>query len=468
MKIVFINPSLRPGSKRRQLPVGLGYIMTAIKKAGFEFDLIDMDINNLTISDLEKILAGRPYDVYGLGCIVTGFKLVRQIADIVKKTNPKAVIMAGNSVATSIPELLLKNTKVDIAVMGESDITVVELMKAIEAKSPLSDVEGIVFKDGDRIVYTQKRPVAPSLDVFGFPDWDLFELAKYDEYGYINVNNFSSEKALSYPLNYARGCPFNCTFCYHVFKGEKYRRYSEGAFTGELNRLHGKYNCNYVSFWDELTFPNIKGVEQMVGIIESLDFKIKWEATSRGDLFKKKDLDLIKRMREAGCENIAFSLENADPGILSAMNKKISVPQIIEQSRALWDGGVTPLTSVIFGYPQETPETIQRTIEVCEECRMYPSVGFLLPLPGTPIYDWARKNGRITDEIGYLERIGDRQDFHVNLTGMPDNEFVSIVEEKLRRLAVHLGLKLDSVFKTVTYQKPKDGLSRGSSPAKSS
>ena len=70
-------------------------------------------------------------------------------------------------------------------------------------------------------------------------------------------------------------------------------------------------------------------------------------------------------------------------------------------------------------------------------------------------YDWAKENGRITDEIEYLERVGDRQDFHVNLTGIPDYEFVSMVEEKLKILAEHLGLKLDSVFKTVTYQKPK-------------
>jgi len=455
MKTVFINPSLRPNSKRRQLPVGLAYIMTAVKKAGFEFDLIDMDVNGLGIGDLEKILADKAYDIYALGCIVTGFKLVKQISDVIKKINPEGVVIAGNSVATSIPELLLDHTKVDIAVMGEGDVTIVELLEALEHGKPLSDVKGIVFKKDNKITHTQKRPVAPELDPFGFPDWDIFALDKYDQYAYLNVNNFSADKALSYPLNFARGCPFNCTFCYHVFKGEKYRKYSEDACVAEIKRLHSRYGCSYISFWDELTFPNIKGVERLLDKLKGLDFKVRWEASSRGDLFKKKDLDLIKVMRETGCENIAFSLENADPKILTAMHKRISVPEIIEQAKVLWEGGVVPLTSVIFGYPQETPESIQRTIDVCEECRMYPSVGFLLPLPGTPIYEWAKENGRIKNEIEYLERVGDRQDFHVNLTEMPDDEFVSTVEEKLKILAVRLGLKLDSVFKTVTYQKPK-------------
>lgn len=459
LKTVFINPSLRPDSKRRQLPVGLAYIMSAVKRAGFEFDLIDMDVNGLSMQDLEKMLTDKEYDIYAIGCIVTGFKLVRQVSDIIKKIHPEAIVIAGNSVATSIPELLLKHTRVDIAVMGEGDVTIVELLKALESGADLSHINGIAFKQGGDIVHTPPRPVIPNIDTFGFPDWKIFDLIKYNQYGYVNANCFSTDKVLLYPLNAARGCPFNCSFCYHVFKGQKYRKYSESLVMDEIKRLHNEYGCNYISFWDELTFSTIKSVRDMVMQIRGLDFKIGWEATSRGNLFRKGHLDLIKEMKDSGCENISFSLENADPKILAAMNKKISVPDVIEQAKVLWEGGVVPLTSVIFGYPQETPESIERTIEVCEECRMYPSVGFLLPLPGTPIYDWAKENGRITDEVEYLERVGDRQDFHVNLTQMPDDELVATVESKLRALAGRLGLKLDSVFKTVTYQKPKDSQS---------
>lgn len=455
MKTVFINVSLRPDSKRRQLPVGLGYVMNAAKKAGFEFDLIDMDINHLEMRDMEEALSKKTYDVYAVGCIVTGFRLVRQIADIVKKANPAAVIIAGNSVATSIPEVLLRNTKVDIAVMGEADVTIVELLRALDLGRPISKVKGIAFKEGNQIVRTPNRPLIADIDTVGFPDWGIFELDKYDKYGYVNANVFSSKEVLSYPLNSARGCPFNCTFCYHVFKGQKYRRYSDEAIIGEIKRLHDSYGCNYVSFWDELTFASIKSVENFIGQLRGLNFKIGWQATTRGNLFKSGDLESIKEMKDLGCENIAFSLENASPEILAAMNKHMDVSQFVEQSKVLWKGGVVPLTSVIFGYPQETPETIQRTLDICEECNIYPSVGFLLPLPGTPIYEWARQNGYITDDVEYLEGIGDRQDFYINLTKMSDEEFVNITETGLRALAKKLGLKMESVFKTVTYQKPE-------------
>jgi hypothetical protein len=84
-------------------------------------------------------------------------------------------------------------------------------------------------------------------------------------------------------------------------------------------------------------------------------------------------------------------------------------------------------------------------------------VGFLLPLPGTPIYDWALENGHIGDEVAYLNRIGDRQDLHVNLTAMSDEAFLDHVQSGLQRLAERQGLKLDSVLKTGTYQKPETG-----------
>ena len=455
MKIAFINPSLRPNAERIQLPVGLAYVVTAAKKAGFEFDIIDMDINHLSMKDLKDIVRSKDYGVFALGCIVSGFKYVKEIAEIVKKNNPKALIVVGNSVATSIPEILLNNTKSDIAVMGEADVTIVELLRAIERKKKLDEVKGIAFRKNGRIIFTKMRPVVENIDVFGFPDWDLFELDKYNEYGHINVNAFSDETAFSKPLNSARGCPFDCTFCYHVFKGEKYRRYSIDAVIEEIKRLHYKYDCNYIAFWDELTFQNIKSVRELVAKLKTLDFKIRWAAPSRGNLFKREHLDLIKELREVGCVHITSSLENGSPEILSAMNKKLKVPEFVEQAKVLAEGGVTPLTSIIFGYPQETPDTIGKTLDICDECNIYPSSGFLLPMPGTPIYEWAKEHGKITDELEYLMRIGDRQDFHINLTNMSDDEFIHVASTKLEALAKKQGLGLKSVFKTISYQKPK-------------
>jgi radical SAM superfamily enzyme YgiQ (UPF0313 family) len=364
------------------------------------------------------------------------------------------VIIAGNSVASSIPELLLRNTEVDIAVMGEGDVTIVELLEALMKGRSLDNIKGIAFLDGDSLVRSPQRELVSDLDTIGFPNWDLFELERYNE-STLRPSVDDSENPVVYPLNAARGCPFKCTFCYHVFKGERYRRFSDEAVVEELKRLHYKYKATLVYFWDELTFPNIPSVEKFIARIEEVPFRIGWQAITRADLFRKKDIPLVKRMRDAGCKSIVFSIENASPEILKAMNKKMRIDRVVEHCEALQNGGITAFTSIIFGYPQETPETIRMTLDLCQRANIFPSVGFLQPLPGTPIYDWAVQQGFIEDELTYLMQAGDRQDFHVNLTKMPSDEFIDIVVSSMEDLAKKMGLEFENPLKTGVYQKPK-------------
>jgi len=458
MKTLFINISLRPDAKRRQIPVGLGYILTAAHNAGFEFDLIDMDIDHISYNELEKLLIEKKYDVYLFGAIVSGFRIVREIASIIRKTNESAIIVAGNSVASSIPEILMEHTEVDIGVMGEGDITVVELLNCIKNRDDIKNVHGIFYKDGNRIHFTGQRPVETNLDVFGFPKWELFNLEKYFQNGEINTNSFDVQENIRWlPLSSGRGCPYSCTFCYITVRDDKrrYRRYSLDAIINEMERLHYKYGANYIRFWDDLTFPNRSILRKMVNRFKELDFKFYWDAPVRGDLFTRKDIDLLREVKSTGCDNLAFSLENADKEILKAIDKHLDVDQFIEQAKVLREANITPLTSIIFGYPQETPQSIRDTLEVCAEAGVYPSTGFLLALPGTAIYDQLKRDGLIGDEFEYLMSIGDRQDFHYNFTSMDDELFMKEVSDGLRKLAKMQGLEFDNPFKTVRYQKPK-------------
>jgi radical SAM superfamily enzyme YgiQ (UPF0313 family) len=453
-KILFINPCIRPDSKSKYPPVGLSYILTAVHKAGFEFELIDMDAHNMSIEDLRKRIQHDKYSICALGCIVTSLRLFAEITSALRDYNPEATIIAGNSVACSIPELLLRNTEADVAVMGEGDYTIVELIEAIMMGRPLNMVKGIAFLNETTYVETSRRELIADLDTIGFPNWDFFELDLYNK-GIKKLTVDEPEHLIVYPLNAARGCPFHCTFCYHVFQNEIYRRYSDDMIIKELKRLQIKYKATFVQFWDELTFPNISSAERFIARIEKLPIGINWEAITRGDLFRKKDIPLIRRMQAAGCKSIAFSIENANPEILKAMNKNIQIARIVEHCDALFEAGLTAFASVIFGYPQETPETVKRTIDLCERCNIFPSVGFIQPLPCTPIYDWAMEKGFIKDELEYLMQAGDRQDFHINLTKMPTKEFIDLVVSSMQELGEKMGIDSEDPIKTNGYHKPK-------------
>ena len=77
MNILVINVSLRPYSPLKLFPIGLGYIATSMKNAGFPFDLLDIDAHRYSDEEVERRIRRKRYDVVCLGCIVTGYKIVK-------------------------------------------------------------------------------------------------------------------------------------------------------------------------------------------------------------------------------------------------------------------------------------------------------------------------------------------------------------------------------------------------------
>ena len=163
----------------------------------------------------------------------------------------------------------------------------------------------------------------------------------------------------------------------------------------------------------------------------------------------------MMKMKEAGCVNMSYSLESADDMILKAMKKNISVEQFSNQTKLFQRSGIPVGTSIVLGYPQETPETIKKTFECCIENKIYPSAGYLLPQPGSEMYDYAKERGLIgEDEEEYLLKMGDRQDLLLNLTRMTNEEFESVVHDGLKRCnaLLDVGLSEDNLIKTTHYR----------------
>ena len=189
--------------------------------------------------------------------------------------------------------------------------------------------------------------------------------------------------------------------------------------------------------------------------------KFNWNAAVRVDLFgnpkhsRERRLEVAKKFKAAGCRDLGFSLESANKEILEMMNKRIEAEFFIEQVRVLEQVGIHCSISVVFGYPIETAKTIQETFDMCYEAKIYPSMGYLLPLPATGMYDYAKENGFITNEDAYLDSITERQDLCVNMTNMTDREVKNLIAEGAANLNSKLGIGLDSdkLIKTGGYNQ---------------
>ncbi len=463
MKILLINISLRPNSQNLMFPIGLAYIATAIKKAGFKFEILDLDVLRLSDEETEERIKSADFDVAAFGCIVTGYRFVKGLAALIKKHKDVPIIV-GNSVADSIPEILLSKTLADIAVIGEGDITIIELLKAIENKTPIEEVKGIFFRRNGQILSTPTREPIRDFDTLPFIDYDLFDMETYLAKCKLNLSEpypIEFDLLRSLPINTARGCPFRCTFCYHVFKKVPYRTRSMENIGQEIKYLQKKFGLNYIQFADELSLFSKEQANKLADYFLRENINIFWVADCRAGLFQEGDLDLALKLKKAGCIELGYSLESADEEILKAMNKRITVQDFMIQTRILQMAGISVATGLVIGYPQETEETIKKTFDCCYDNNIYPSTGYLLPQPGTLMYQYALQSGKIQDEEEYLLKMGDRQDFTINLTNMEQEKIEALVKQHLKRIAGKLKLGLDDehLIKTGHYRQKKVNVS---------
>ena len=469
MKILLINPAVRPDSPKLLPNVGLAYIATAIKNAGIDFEILDIDAYRYTEEEVEKLLRTKKFDAVGIGTLVSQYKWTKSIAHAIKGICPHAPIIVGNTLGTSIPEILLQKTDADIAVLGEGDVTIIDLLTKINNGAPLSTVLGICYKSDGKIFRTANREVIPNIDEIAFPNYDLFDIELYLEKSkqYVPISEkipIPFEELVALPVSTARGCPFHCTFCYHAFQEKKYRHRSPENICAEMELWRTKYGVNFVNLWDELSFYKNKATERFADIMIEKDLGIYWIGSCRSDLLEAEDHEIAGKLKKAGCVGMGYALENANKEIQIAIDKggHADNEHFIRQSELFHEAGIDCYTSLVFGYPQETETSIKETFDVLRKARIYPSVGYLEPMPGTPMYKYAIDHGFINnDEEEYLMIMGDRQDVRVNMTKMTTEQMEAVVKEELIKLNKELetGLAEDQLIKTRVFRaaKTKDG-----------
>ncbi len=238
--------------------------------------------------------------------------------------------------------------------------------------------------------------------------------------------------------------PWSCRFCSKTFSGVRLR--SIDNVIEEIRELMQKYNIRGVAFNDELVLINKQRAHELCDKIGPLH--IKWSCQGR---VNNVDLDLLKRMKQAGCVAVGYGIESGSQTILNAMNKKATVEQARNALRDTVKAGMIPIVQMMYGYPGETRETLLETID------FFKSTPFLgadvvnsiilsatVPLPGAELYEQTVKDGRIDDEEKFLGVLSDgyMQDVEnllVNFTDFNEDEFWRLkkdTEQKIKEAQI--------------------------------
>ena len=457
MKILFINPSLRPGFGKKVFPLGLACVLTYVRDSGYKFDLLDIDINGYDDDYVENFIKENKYDVILYGTIVTHYKWIKWLTQTIKCHHPSTIVVVGNSTAASCLDVFMANAPADIAIVGEGEITCVEVLNAISNGGEMNDVLGIAYRNSSGEIIKNLPRKACDINELPMIDWDLFEVPKYlNSYQWTAFGVSKDVKSVILPLSAARGCTFRCTFCHFVYWEDPFRYRSPERIVEEIRRNIEKYGATYINFNDDLTLSSLVQTERLADAILASGLKFDWSAAVRTDLFGKPNfsyerrLSVAKKLKESGCRTLSFSLEHANDEILKMMEKHVKKEYFSEQMKVLREVGIMASCSVIFGYPMETTETIQETFDFCFQNKVYPSIGFLMPLPYTKMYEYAIENGFIRDEDAYLDSITERQDICLNMTKLSDEEIMGEIKKNALKLnqMLEIGLDASSLIKT--------------------
>jgi len=382
-------------------PSGLAYIASTLESKGVDVVVWSQDMNHYPDNDLTTHLDKNKYDVIGLS-FVGGYYQYNKLLSLSKAINRsknRPLFVLGGHMAPPDPEYFRKVTGADVIVMGEGERVIEDIILGKREKS-------------------QGRELIQDLDTIPFPAYHLFPMEYYRLLRQPNCEK--SDFVMS--MISGRGCPFKCNFCYRLDKG--FRPRDIDGVVEEIKLLKANYGITYIEFQDELMMSSVSRMVDISKALGKLD--IKWNCMGRLNYAKP---DLLKLMKESGCVYVGYGVECFDNQVLKNMSKALTEKQIINGINATLDAGITPGTFVMWGNIGDNVETLQKTVDFVLEYgneKQIRTMRPVTPYPGSPLFDFAKKEGLIKDVEDFYENKHINSDLLTcNFTDLSDKEFYS-------------------------------------------
>jgi radical SAM superfamily enzyme YgiQ (UPF0313 family) len=221
MKILMVIPKYnyrKEPDYKYNFPLGLAYILSVIKDKGYSIDCLNM--NHLS-GKIETILSSaiqkKEYDIICTGSNAMLYSQLKEIITVFRNISARSKIIIGGPIITSEPEFMFNSLRPDFAVAGEGEETILDLLNAIEKKLDFSKVKGIIFSKEGKTIITPERAPIKNIEKIPYPDFE--GIGFLDQLKNMHCNDNWNFQAFDYPRTYpilgSRGCPFNCSFCWH-------------------------------------------------------------------------------------------------------------------------------------------------------------------------------------------------------------------------------------------------------------
>lgn len=384
MKIAFLQETVNQN-------IGIMYLSALLKAGGHTCQLFVEPLEN----NLHDAVASYAPDLIGLSVITGSHHWALRTTRRLKKRLPRAFVILGGPHATYFPEVL-QDESIDAVARGEAEISFPALVDRLEHRGDYSDIPGIWAK--------QKDGSANRTDVASLIN-DISSLPHPDRQLYLKYNFFRHHSEV--PFSTTRGCPYNCAFCYNHVKATLYRGKGRYVRIRNVNDIIAEMRSA-----QEL-FPKMRSVilyDDIIGLDKTwlaefsrqyaAQIGLPWFTSIRSDVV---DEFVADKLAEARCFCLSIGLETGDEDLRTrVLGKRIPNEQYIEAARLLKARGIKVRTSNMLFLPGEDIRKALKTVDLNRLMRVDFAWAYTLqPYPGTDIYDYAVKNGYLSEAFQF-------------------------------------------------------------------
>ncbi|HOO76533.1 MAG TPA: radical SAM protein [bacterium] len=406
MRVLFIHP---PSTRNLNyishagivLPSGIAALSAWLRRefgpANIEIGVIEGHARNLGVEEIVREATRKDWDAYLLSYWTAFAMQAYAVSDRLKRLRPNTPIVHGGVHASLVPEDALPHA--DYVVLGEGEITLAELLRALGGEGDPRRVRGIAYRENGSVRLTETRPLLENLDDTPFPAYDLLDLEPY--FRQVGENIMHVVGGPRFPLYPSRGCPFDCAYCCSpAMWRRKVRWRSPAGVIAEMRRCIEEYGISSFHFWDDNSMLGGTWMEHFCRELLDSGLKTNWVALTRAETIIK-HREILPLMRRAGCLGLEIGIESTSEKALEAMDKGQTLVEIEEALRLQRQAGLHALYTLMAFSPGEdlTSFWVQnRTMDRYFNGSRFPALylgQFATTYPGTRFFREAPREGMV-------------------------------------------------------------------------
>lgn len=370
-------------------PYQLLTLASYIQSEDVEVKIFDGEVELLNQRDLaEKIMSWNP-DIVGFTATTPDINLAIEVLNYIKIRNNAVKTVMGGPHASAKPDDLRKHKSVDYIVVGDGEYPLTRIIKHEIGHTLEKTDTNVRDKYFSQISLNQGESNNPvimrghsvSLTGLHMPAHNLLDYSNY------KFTDPTRGAVIAASIMSSRGCPFNCEFCFH---NRNLRNRPIDSFIDEIVYLAKRKNVKYFYIYDDTFTVNRRRVSEILDRIISLRLnECNFQCLTRAELL---DEELVRKMKGANFVRVSMGIESGSEKLLKEVSKGTGKDDCIKACKLLSKYGVETRGSFMVGFPFETKETVEETIEFSKELELYhANFNIMMPYPGTKIYEMALK-----------------------------------------------------------------------------